>query len=183
MDMRAMISLVETAGLVKLYHITNKPKFKLDRNYSPTDNSFSIDDRSGNKGIYLTKDVERWVNGHGYIRPFVAEILAEPAALEYDQIGRWSAEVFVPAEHFDKLTVNRVVPLDAIAREMFGSHGWIENSHGYEFDTGDEIKTNGWERPFQGYTYDKDVRNMSAEEVQQMKQRFAAGYKVRRQNR
>ena len=170
------------AGPVKLYHITNKANFKLNPNFAPEDNSLSIHDRSGHKGIYLVANragVERWVNGHDYVRPFVAEIYADPAALDHDTVGRWGGEIFVPADQFDKLKVHRVVPLDAIAREEYGEHGWIEDAHGHEFDTGNEITSKAWERPFKDYRYDKDARNMSPDEVKRIKQHFTVGRKNR----
>jgi len=176
-------TLSEAAGPVKLYHITNKPNFKLNPNHAPEDNAISLQDRSGHRGIYLTPDVEPWVNGHGYIRPFVAEIYADPSALDHDTVGRWGGEIFVPADQFDKLKVHRVVPLDAIAREQYGVHGWIEGSHGHEFDTGNEITARGWDRPFRDYQYDRDTRSMSREEVKQIKQHFNVGYKARLKNR
>ncbi len=171
--------LIETAGPVVLYHITSKPRFKLDPNYAPEDNAFAMTDRSGHKGIYLSKDVERWVNGHGYIRAFVAEIHAEPSALEHDTIGRYGGEIFVPADQFDKLKVVRVIPLDAYAREKYGSHGWLEDSHGFEFDTGNPIKQTGNYTPFRGYRYEGDVRTMTADEIKVLKQRAAKGIKAR----
>ena len=183
--MRDLINIVESilpesdqSGLLKLYHITSKAKFTLNPNYAPEDISFSIQDRSGNKGIYLTPDVEKWVNGHGYIRPFVAEILADPSVLEHNKLGRWGGEIFVPADQFHKLKVNRVVPIDVIAREQFGGHGWIEGSHGRAFDSGDEIDHNAW-YPYKDWKYDKDVRNMSPEEIQKLRSHFKAGYKAR----
>jgi hypothetical protein len=175
---------IETvSGPVTLYHLTNKAKFKLDPNYAPTDNSIAIVDRSGNTGIYLARNVEPWVNGHGYWRPFVAEILADPSALENDTVGRWGGEIFVPASRFDKLKVRRVIPLDAYAREEYGQHGWIENSLGIEFDTGNKITATSYEYPFRGYTYNGDVRMMSPEEVKRLKQHFNAGLKIRLKNR
>lgn len=187
MDMRRIINLIEGAepgsGPIRLFHITNKAKFKLDPNYAPTDNSTSMFDRSGHPGIYLTRDVEKWVNGHGYIRPFVAEIHADPSALEHDKVGRWGGEVFVPADQFHKLKVHRVVPLDAIARETYGAHGWIERSHGHEFDSGQKITAKNWEYPYRDYQYPGDVRSMSADEVKKLRQHFAFGYKARLKNR
>jgi hypothetical protein len=177
--MRHLMMIVETASPVKLYHITNKANFKLNPNHTPVDNSFSISDRSGHKGIYLSPDVEPWVNGHGYIRPFVAEIYADPSVFEHDKIGRWGREVFVPADQFDKLKVHRVIPLDAYAREEFGGHGWIESSHGHEFDTGLPITATDYERPFKNYRYDQDTRNMSPDEIKQIKQHFKIGLKAR----
>lgn len=46
----------------------------------------SIVDRSGRPGIYIATDVEGWLNGHGYWRPFVVEF-------EVDDGG----EMFIPA--------------------------------------------------------------------------------------
>ena len=183
-DIRHYIKIVTEAedkpvGPMKLYHITNKANFKLNPNYAPTDNAFAIQDRSGHKGIYLTPDVERWVNGHEYVRPFVAEIYADPSVLEHDRIGRWGGEIFVPADQFDKLKVHRVVPLDVIAREQYGQHGWIEYSHGHEFDTGNEITAKAHEYPFRDYTYDNDARTMSPDEVKRIKQHFNVGYRNR----
>jgi hypothetical protein len=174
---------IKPADPVKLYHITNKANFKLNPNFAPEDNSFAIHDRSGHKGIYLTRDVERWVNGEGYVRAFVAEIYADPSALDHDTIGRWGGEIFIPADQFGKLKVNRVVPLDAIARETYRQHGWIEYSHGHEFDTGKEITAKNHEYPFKDWTYDKDTRNMSPDEVKQIKQHFKVGYKARLKQR
>jgi hypothetical protein len=180
-DIRRYIQIVteSASGPVKLYHLTDKPKFKLNPNYAPEDNSIAIVPRAGHKGIYLTPNVEPWVNGHGYWRPFVAEIYADPAALEHDRIGRWGGEVFIPADQFDKLKIQRIIPLDAYARECFGTHGWIEQALGVEFDTGKEITAKPWEYPFRGYTYDNDVRNMSPEEVKRLKQHFRVGLKLR----
>lgn len=182
MKMREFIDIVENVEPLVMYHITDKPRFKLDPNFEPQDNALSMTDRSGHKGIYLSKDVERWVNGHGYIRPFVAEILVDPSALEHDRVSRWGGEVFIPADQFDKLTVMRVVPLDVIAREQFGTHGWIEDSHGHEFDTGNKIdRSNHY--PFRGgYKYDKDARTMSKDEVRAIQKHFKVGYKNRMRN-
>jgi GNAT superfamily N-acetyltransferase len=131
------------AEQASLYHITDRPDFKLDREHVPEDNALAIQERS-RPGLFAAGDkmgVERWVNGHNYVRPYVAEIHA-PAHLVQDE--RWSGEKFLPAEHFDQAKVHRVVPLDAIAREEFGTHGWIEAHHGTEFDTGKPIKASGW---------------------------------------
>jgi hypothetical protein len=173
-----------STGPVKLYHLTNKANFKLNPNFAPEDNTFAMQDRSGIKGVYLTPNVERWVNGHNYVRAFVAEIYADPSVRDDDRVGRWGGEVFVPADQFGKLKVNRVVPLDVIAREEYGEHGWIERSHGHEFDTGNEIPDRvGNQGPFPDYNYDKDVRNMSPEEVKRIKQHFTVGRKAREKYR
>jgi hypothetical protein len=181
-SMRHYIKLVTEAvseGPLKLYHITNKANFKLNPNYAPADNALSIFNRSGHRDIYLTSDVERWVNGHDYVRPFVAEFLADHSVLAHDKLGRWGGEIFVPADQFDKLKLQRVIPLDAFAREEYGMHGWIEHSHGHEFDTGNEITAKGHERPFKDYRYERDTRTMTPDEVKQIKQHFQKGYKNR----
>jgi len=48
-----------------------------------------------------------------------------------------------------------------------------------EFDTGKEITAKGWEHPFRDYKYDKDARNMSRDEMKQIKQHFILGRKNR----
>jgi hypothetical protein len=157
---------------VTLYHLTDNPNFELDPNYAPEDNAGAIQDRSGVKGIYLAKDVEVWVNRYHYWRPFLVEIYADPELLEKDRLGRWGGEVFVSAEDFDKLRINRIIPLDVYARETFGQHGWIESRIGVEFDTGDKITAKPYEYPFRGYTYDGDVRNLPKPEIRKLLQQF-----------
>ena len=167
---------------VMLYHLTDNARFKLNPNFEPQDNAISITDRSGNKGIYLTtkSGVENWVNGKHYWRPFVAEIAVEPSAMEHDRISRWGAETFIPADQFDKLKVVRVVPIDAICREEYGTHGWIEACHGDEFDTHKPITAKDWERPYgSGYTYSGDTRHMSADNIKYLKKHFRVGLQNR----
>jgi hypothetical protein len=163
--------------MATVYHLTDKANFKPNPKYAPTDNSISIEDRSGLKGLYVTHDVEHWVNGYGYARPFVAEITVPKKHLVQ---GRWGGERFIPAEHFDKAQVNRVIPLDAHAREKFGDHGWIESAHGHTFDTGEKIKPNNSNvPPLRGYKYDGDVRTASPDEIKRLKSHFATGNKNR----
>ena len=182
--MRNWINLFENAVNPSiLFHITDKADFKLDPDHAPEDNSISINDRSGIKGIYLTRDVERWVNGHGYLRAFVAEISVDPSALEHDRLGRFAGEVFIPADQFDKLTILRVIPIDAHCREVFGLHGWTETSLGHEIDTGDKITAKDWEQPFRGWKYPHDLRDMPEDEVETIRQRFEAGRDLRIQGR
>ncbi len=178
-----MPQIVESAhsgALMTFYHITDNSNFQLDPTHAPEDNAISIVDRSGNQGIYLARDVEKWVNGHGYVRPFVAEIVVDPSALEHDTVSRWGGEVFIPADQFDKIKVSRVIPLDAWAREEFGMHGWFERSLGYEFDTGEKITATDWETPFgRAYRYPKDTREMSAQEIDRIKRVFEEGRAIR----
>lgn len=176
--MRQIMRIIEgQQGTLTCYHITDNAKFKLNPDYAPEDNSIAIVDRSGNKGIYLAREVERWVNGHRYARPFAAEILVDPSALEHDRLGRWGGEIFIPADQFDKLTVNRVIPIDAYARETYRQHGWFERALGIEFDTGNPITVKDWEYPFDGYRFPGDTRKMSNDEIKRIKQHFKAGYR------
>lgn len=155
------------------YHLTDNEKFKLDPQYAPEDNAIAIEDRSGRPGIYLTPNVETWVNGHGYWRPFVVEFKVDPSIKNEPGVhGRYGGEMFVPAASFDKLSIERIIPLDAYAREEFGSYGWIEESLQEEFDTGNPINTKEI-YPFRSYRYSgPDVRDMSAEEVTKLKRQL-----------
>jgi hypothetical protein len=151
------------------YHLTDRARFKLDPNFAPADNAIAIVDRSGRPGIYLGEDVEVWVNGHGYWRPFVVVFQVDPSVVNDPGVhGRYGREMFVPASSFDKLTIERVIPLDAYAREVYGESGWIESNLGVEFDTGKPIQ----ER-YKGYHYPgPDVRVMSQAEVARLKKQL-----------
>lgn len=152
-----------------LYHLTDKARFKPSAKHVPHDNTFAIQQRDS-PGLYLTQHPESWVNGHNYVRPFVAEVHV-PKGLARDE--RWGGEKFVPAEHLDKVKVARVMPLDAHARERYGDHGWIEDHHGTTFDTGEEIpRRRTSASPLAGYRYDgPDVRDMPADMVRQHRTR------------
>jgi len=157
------------------YHLTDNEKFKLDPKFTPDDASISIRDRSGQCGIYLAPDIETWVNGHGYWRPFVVEFHVDQLPKGHGLQGRWGNEMFVPASLFDKLTIQRVIPLDAYAREKFGQYGWIEDESRQEFDTGKPITLKEWEKvgQFKGYKYKgKDVRDMPSADVLKLKQQL-----------
>ena len=159
------------------YHLTDNPKFKLDPDKVPEDNSVTLSRILGpeRKGMYVTKDPERWVNGHGYVRPYVAEIHANPSHI---QGGEYSGEGFIPSEHLDKARVHRVMPLDAYAREQYGDHGWIEEHHGTTFDTGEPIHERKFGEPHRPvfktpYQYDgPDVRDMPKAETDRHKTRW-----------
>ena len=156
------------------YHLTDKANFKLNPKHTPEDNSVSIEDRSGQLGIYLGSDVEKWVNGYGYWRPFVVEFDVDPTVKEDPGVhGRWGGELFVPATSFDKISIKRVIPIDAWARENYGDFGWVEAFHLRRFDTGEPIETAGWGRllnPPKGYRYPgPDVRQMPAGDVKRLK--------------
>ena len=159
------------------YHLTDRAKFKLDPKFTPADNSVAIIDRSGRPGIYLGQSVERWVNGYGYWRPFVVEIKVDPSVKnDPGTHGRYGGEMFVPASSFDKLTVQRVIPLDAWVRENYGEPGWIEGALGVEFDTGQPIPQPGHQgfaealKKYRGYRYPgPDVRSMPGGEVARLR--------------
>jgi GNAT superfamily N-acetyltransferase/8-oxo-dGTP pyrophosphatase MutT (NUDIX family) len=154
------------------YHLTDNEKFKLDPDYAPEDNAFALDDRSGRRGIYLAEEIEPWLNGKGYWRPFVVEFQVDPSVVNDPGVnGRWGGEMFVPSTSFDKLKVLRVIPLDAYCREEFKEYGWIEGDLGREFDTGKEIPEKYSERKkLPGYKYTgPDVRDMPAAEIAKLK--------------
>jgi GNAT superfamily N-acetyltransferase len=154
------------------YHLTDRARFRLDPRFAPEDNAIAIVDRSGRPGIYLGQDVERWVNGYNYWRPFVVEFDVDPSVVEDPGVhGRYGGEMFVPATSFDKLTILRVIPLDAHAREVFGEAGWIEGELGIEFDTGDPIRPG--HRSYRGYRYSgPDVRDMPPSQVNHLKRQL-----------
>jgi hypothetical protein len=163
------------AGTV-YYHLTGKARFKLNPKYAPTDNAISIVDRSGRPGIYLTTNVERWVNGHGYLQPFVVEFDVDRSVLDApDATGRWGGELFVPATAYDGLRIKRVIPVDAWVREEYGAHGWVEEWAGVEFDTGKAIVPRSFGSdapmyPFKGWRYSgPDVRQMPGSDTSRLK--------------
>lgn len=162
------------------YHLTDRAKFKLDPKFAPADNAFAIEDRSGQPGIYLGPDVERWVNGYGYWRPFVVEVKVDSSVMSDPGVhGRYGGELFVPATAFDKLTIQRIIPLDAYAREQYGEPGWIESALEVEFDTGNPIPSPGspgWSeayKKYRGYRYPgPDVRKMPSFDVNRLKKQL-----------
>lgn len=162
------------------YHLTERAKFKLDPKFAPADNAVAIEDRSGQPGIYLGPDVERWVNGFGYWRPFVVEFKVDSSVMKDPGVhGRYGGELFVPATAFDKLTIQRIIPIDAYAREEYGEPGWIEGELGIEFDTGEPIPRQGapgwaeaWKK-YKNYRYPgPDVRTMPSSDVNRLKKQL-----------
>jgi hypothetical protein len=159
----------------QFYHLTNDPKFHLDPEKVPQDNSITLSRILGpeRKGLYVTKSPERWVNGYDYVRPYVAEIHAHPKHVEG---GEYGGEGFIPSEHFGQTKVHRVIPLDAHAREEYGEHGWIESHHETTFDTGEKIVHPGFNDPIswphKGYKYSgPDVRTMPKRETERHRKR------------
>lgn len=173
-------SQVRVAMPTTWYHLTDRSKFKLDPKFTPEDNAIAIEDRSGKPGIYLGPDVELWVNGHNYWRPFVVEFRVDPSVKNDPGVhGRYGGEMFVPATSFDKLSITRVIPIDAYAREQYGEPGWIESELGVEFDTGLPVPRRGapgWAeayKKYRGYRYSgPDVRSMASSEVNRLKKQL-----------
>lgn len=162
------------------YHLTDRARFKLDSKFAPEDNAVAIEDRSGRPGIYLGQSVEKWVNGFGYWRPFVVEFKVDPSVESDPGVhGRYGQEMFVPTTSFDKLTIRRVIPIDAYCREEYGEPGWIEQSLGVEFDTGKpivELGHRGWAeawKKYKRYHYPgPDVRVMASADVAELKKQL-----------
>jgi 8-oxo-dGTP pyrophosphatase MutT (NUDIX family)/GNAT superfamily N-acetyltransferase len=156
----------EAQGYDTYYHITDQHHFALDPEHAPADNAFAIQDRSHYRGLYVTKDPDTW-RAQGYHRPYVAE-LHVPHELARQE--RWHGESFIPAEHFDKVKVNRVIPFDAHQREKWGEPGTIESYHGTHYQTNKPLKKKpGWESS-DYYVQDekepatKDVRDFTPKE-------------------
>ena len=134
----------------QFWHLTDNPDFALNPEHVPEDNALAIRSRES-AGVYVG-DPATWMQGHGYERPFLAEIHA-PAEVAHDE--RWGGEKFIPAEHFDKAKVARVIPTDAYAREHYSDYGWAETHQGKTFDTGAPIATRTTNiDPLPGYKYD-----------------------------
>lgn len=102
------ISAEQANTVDTLHHLTDDPNFKPDPNFVPEDNALAIYPRT-RPGLFAARpeDVSNWVDGHGYDRPYVAEIQVPRHAHEP---GRWGHERFIPAENFDKAKVVRVTP-------------------------------------------------------------------------
>lgn len=151
-----------------LYHITDNPHFALNPNQVPDDNTFALQERK-RRGLYVTPNPDQWLQGEGYVRPYLAEIHVPKAAHEAE---RWSGEHFIPAENFGQAKVHRVIPVDAYIREEYGQPGWIEQHHGTAFDTGQPLNWKPWEFPYRGQRYTgPDAREMTPEQHAFHKQR------------
>lgn len=156
-----------------VYHLTDAAQFKLNPKKVPADNALAINERTA-PGLYVAKDrrgVETWVNGYGYLRPFVVE-LDVPEDVLTDE--RWGNEGFIPAEHFDKVEVKRVIPTDAFARETYNDYGWVETELGSRFDDGMPVPERRLFQAYEGlpagWRYEgPDVRDMAPAEVKRLK--------------
>jgi hypothetical protein len=151
------------------YHLTSRAKFKPDPKFAPENNT-TLGGRYS-PGLFVGNP-ERWINGYGYVRPFVAE-LHVPKHLMSGPEG-YSGEQHIPGEHLSQVRVARVIPTDAYARETYGEHGWIEDRLGHQFDDKAPIAARAWDqpykRPFEGYRYSgPDVRDMPGEQVRDLR--------------
>jgi len=140
MDTTMALPRVSAEGRTTVYHLTDDPRFKLNADYSPEDNSVSINPRDGRRGLYVGAP-ETWTSPpYNYKRPYVAE-LSMPAGTK--ESGRWGGENFIPAEHFGDVRVERVMPYDHYIRREYGLPGETEEHHGQTYDTGEPLKNPG----------------------------------------
>jgi hypothetical protein len=140
------------------WHLTDNPKFKLDPDKNPENNT-TLGGDWPHKGLFVSKNPETWFNGYDYVRPFAAEI-EHPTTKSF---GGYGGEGFLPAEDFSRSKVKRVIPIDEYAREEFHAPGWIESHHGTDVH-GNPVS----ERDHlpKDYRYQgPDVRDMSRDEV------------------
>jgi hypothetical protein len=173
------ITFADNKERVTSYHLTNDPNFVLDKARKPQNNTTFGGDWP-NAGIFVGPSAERWFNGYGYTRPFVVELSHPPVATMGGKAmpeGGYGGEMFIPAEEFDNVTIERVIPYDEYAREQFGEYGPIE--------TYNETDAQGSALPpivgawgardtasLQNYRYSgKDVREMSPEQQRALAER------------
>jgi hypothetical protein len=152
-----------TADRGTMYHLADKVDFRLDPNKHPANNTTWGGDMP-EAGIFLGASVEAWVNGYGYWRPWVVEFAVPPDLKDLEGVtGGYSQEMFVPASHYDKLRMTRVVPLDAHCREEFGEWGWTEEFFETTFDTEEPISAADLGRYglWRSYRYPGDARQTS----------------------
>lgn len=131
------------ASGTRLYHLTSKVDFRLDPKKKPRLNTTMGGDLK--PGIFLTDNPEHWTNGYGYWQPWLVEFEV-PSDLEHlDGVikGGYGAEVYVPATHYDRLRIVRVMPLDGYAREKYYDWGWTEEEFGTDFETGEPLPKTG----------------------------------------
>lgn len=145
---------------VRSWHITDNPKFSLDPARVGQVNS-TLGGAMKEPGIFVTQDPEFWVNGHNYIRPFIAEI-EHPAEIGS---GYYEAkDQYLPARLYGQSKVKRLIPLDEWVRETYHEPGWIEEG------LGDKVPPIPSDYHYTG----PDVRDMPPEQVQRYMDRTAA---------
>lgn len=135
-----------TQAPVVLYHLTDKPRFKLS-NVTPSLNYTSWDYPEGS-AIYLTDSPEYWWNGHNYIRPFVAEVQCNFDVNPYK--ARFGHEWRIPSSKFPECKVLRVIPTDE----------WFGEEYGSTYTTQEE-------RP-KGFKFPEDVREWPIEKARKV---------------
>jgi hypothetical protein len=143
------------------WHITSNPQFSLDPNIRPQWNSTMGGEAE--PGLFVTKDPEFWVNGHDYIRPFIAEIEHPAQGMERGYYS--SADQFLPASLYSQSRIRRVMPIDEWVRETYHSPGWIESA----LDDIDQYHQFPKDYRYTG----PDVRDMPPEETQRHLNRAA----------
>lgn len=127
----------DSTGRTTVYHLTDDPRFKLDKTFEPQDNSLSINPRDGRKGLYVGEP-EVWAGPpYGYKRPYVVE-LSMPSGTK--EKGRWGGENFIPAESFDDVKVDRVMPYDHYVRRKYGVPGDTEDYLKKTYDTDEPLE-------------------------------------------
>lgn len=107
---------IDESDRVTVHHLTDKHDFALDPNHRPHNNTTSGGDLSPR---LFVGDPEQWAEGeYHYRRPYVAEMSVPRALVEGRSTG-YSGEKEIPARHFDKVQVHRVVPYDAYRAERW----------------------------------------------------------------
>lgn len=115
------------------WHITDHPDFKPDPNFRPENNSTL--GGHFNPGLFVSQHPEHWMQSYGYYRPYLSEIDVP------DEVGRDfdNSERFITPDQYDKIKVERTIPIDAYGREQYGQSGWVESNYGEDFETGEKF--------------------------------------------
>lgn len=145
---------------MSLYHLTDDVSFRLDPNFRPENNT-TLGGDWPEPGIFLAPDIEHWVNGYGYWRPWVVEFEVPSSVMSSEGVGQYGREVFIPARYFGQIRITRVLPLDGYAREVFGEWGWTEEWFETTYDTFEPISEDELQGrfPWRGYR-SPDARQM-----------------------
>ena len=131
-EQHEMLSPWRTAGTY--WHITDHPDFKPDPSFRPENNGTMGGHFS--PGLFVSQHPDHWMQSYGYWRPYMSEIDVP------DEVGedfQNSPERFITPDQYDKIKVKRTIPVDAYAREQYGESGWVEGSHGEDFETGEKF--------------------------------------------
>ena len=164
----AMPDAVSTERVTS-YHLTDDPNFSLNKAKRPQNNT-TLGGDWPSAGIFVGPSAEAWFNGYDYVRPFVVELSHPPIkdmGSKAMDVAGYGGEQFIPAEAFDSVRVERVIPYDEYAREQFGEYGPIEsyNETDAQGRALPQITGSFGSRdtaPLKNYKYSgKDVRNMS----------------------